>query len=133
MKAAAVLIVALAPAAHAQIIECPKFYPWQDTPIAEVPYQHAGKGFIARASLSGAGIYTGEINGQGEMHGDRRKVKGGWDVHHGFAAGEKKWIVCSYGDGGVTWWEELNPKVTSCTLQVREGGRDPMSVKASCR
>jgi hypothetical protein len=132
MKVALLLLV-LAPAAAAQVIECPKFYPWQDTQIAEVPHQHRGTGFVAKAQLSGAGMYEGELNGRGELQGDRRKVKGGWDVRHGFAPGGQKWLVCSYGAGEVTWWEQLDPKVTSCTLQTREGGRDPMDIKATCK
>jgi hypothetical protein len=123
----------VAPAAHAQVIECPKFYPWQDTPIAEVPHQHKGKGFVAKTKLTGAGMYAGDINGQGELHGEEQKVKGGWDVRHGFAAVDQKWLVCSYGSGQVTWWEQLDAKVTSCMLQTREGGRDPMDIKATCK
>jgi hypothetical protein len=133
MRRAFLLCLILAPAAHAQVAECPKFYPWQDTPITEAPYQHKGKGFIAKAKLAGAGMYTGEQGGRGELQGDPRKVKGGWDVHHGFARGDKKWLVCSYGGGDITWWEQLDPKVTSCLLQTREGGRDPMDVKVTCK
>lgn len=123
----------LAPAVHAQVIECPKFYPWQDTPLAEVPYQHKGKGIVAKAKLSGAAMYTGEMGGQGELQGDGRKVKDGWDVDYGFGP-EPKWLVCTYGKSGdVTWWEQIDSKVTRCSLKVREGGRDPMNVKLACK
>jgi hypothetical protein len=125
--------LALSSTASAQTIECPKFYPWQDTPIAEVPHQHKGKGFVARAKLNGAGLFTGEMNGQGEMIGDRRKVKGGINVHYGFAPPETKWFVCSYGSAGdITWWEQLDRKATSCNLEIRESGRDPMSARIRC-
>jgi hypothetical protein len=130
---AALLLLALPSVAAAQVIECPKFYPWQDTRISEVPYQHKGVGFIAKAKLSGAGMYEGELNGRGELQGDRRKVKGGWEVLHGFELGRQKWLVCSYGAGDITWWEELGPKITSCTLQTREAGRDPAEAKATCK
>ena len=133
MKRILLACIFIAPAASAQVVECPKFYPWQDTPIAEVPYQHKGKGFVAKAKLAGAGMYTGEINGHGELMGDSRRVKGGWDVQHGFAAGAAKWLVCSYGRGDITWWEQIDGKATACKVEVRDGGRDPMSVRATCR
>jgi hypothetical protein len=133
MRALALAFLFAAPGALAQVIECPKFYPWQDTPMSETPYQHKGKGFVAKAKLAGAGMFTGEANGREELVGDGRKVKGGWDVRHGFAGGETKWLVCSYGNGDITWWEQLDPKITSCTLQTRERGRDPMDVKATCK
>jgi uncharacterized protein YfiM (DUF2279 family) len=123
----------LSPAVHAQVIECPKFYPWQDTKLAEVPYQHKGQGFVAKAKLAGAGMYTGEINGRGELMGDSSKVKGGWDVQHSFAAGETKWLVCSYGRGDITWWEHIDARATRCTLKLRQGGRDPISATLTCQ
>jgi hypothetical protein len=133
MKTLPLLLLVLAPAALAQVIECPKFYPWQDTQLAEVPHQHKGAGFVSKATLSGAGMYTGELNGKGELMGDGKKVKGGWNVQHGFAPGEAKWLVCTYGKGDVTWWERIDPRVTACTLEVREAGREPASVKATCK
>jgi hypothetical protein len=133
VRRALLLWAALAPAAHAQVVECPKFYPWQDTPLAEVPYQHRGQGFVAKSVLRGAVMYTGEINGKAALVGEPHKVKGGQDVRHGFEPGERKWLVCSYGDGSVTWWEQMDPKATSCVVQMRDGGRDPMNVKATCR
>lgn len=133
MRRALLLWVALAPAAQAQVIECPKFYPWQDTPVAEVPYQHKGQGFVAKAKLSGAGMYAGELNGRGELMGDSKKVKGGFDVDFGFGR-EPKWLVCSYGTSGdIRWWEQIDAKATRCTLKLREGGQDPMSASLACK
>ena len=128
------LAVLLAPTVHAQVVECPKFYPWQDTPLAEVPYRHAGKGVVARAQLSGASMYVGDWNGRGELVGDGKKVRGGRDTRYGFEPGDVKWLVCTYGrDGSVTWWEQMDPKATSCVVRLREGGRDPMEANATCR
>lgn len=122
----------VAPSVQAQVIECPKFYPWQDTQLAEVPHQHKGQGFVAKAKLSGAGMYIGEVNGQGELMGDGKKVKGGWDTEYAFGPGPK-WLVCSYGrSGDIRWWEQIDSKATRCTLKLREGGRDPMEVKLTC-
>jgi hypothetical protein len=132
MRAAALLLLILAPAAAAQVIECPKFYPWQDTELAEVPYQHKGKGFVAKTKLTGAGMYIGELNGQGELMGAGTKVRGGWDIEYGFGP-EPKWLVCSYGSNGdIRWWEQIDSKMTRCTLKMREGGRDPMDAKLTC-
>jgi hypothetical protein len=133
MKSLLLASILLASSAGAQVIECPKFYPWQDTPMTEVPFRHTGKGFVAKAKLSGAGMFTGEANGQEELIGDRTKVKNGWDVQHGFAGGEAKWLVCSYGSGEITWWEQIGSRVTSCKIEARKAGRDPMSVKATCK
>jgi hypothetical protein len=130
---ALVLAALVAPAVQAHVVECPKFYPWQDTPLAEVPYRHKGQGFVARSVLRGAVMYTGEINGKAELVGDARKMKDGREVAYGFEPGESKWLVCSYGDGSVTWWEQMDPKATSCLVRTRDGGRDPMGVKATCR
>jgi hypothetical protein len=102
-------------------------------PIAEVPVQHKGKGFVAKTALSGAGMFTGKANGREELVGNSMKVKGGWDVQHSFAAGDAKWLVCSYGAGDITWWEQIDPKVTVCKVETRQSGRDPASVKAICK
>lgn len=135
MRPALLLCLALAPAARAQVIECPKFYPSGNTALAETPYRHAGQGFVARAQLRGAGMYTGEANGREELQGEVREVKGGWEARHGFAAGDRKWLVCSYGAGGdIIWWERIDPKVTRCTLQVHNAGSgNPMDAKATCK
>jgi hypothetical protein len=116
---------------YAQVIECPKFYPWQDTRLAEVPPQHKGTGLLAKSRLAGASMYTGELGGQAELQGDGKKVKGGWEVNYGFASGDARWLVCSYG-AQITWWERMDPKATACKLEVREGGRDPASAKVTC-
>ena len=103
MKKTLAILLLLAPAARAQVIECPKFYPSQGTQIVDTPYMHDGHGFIARAQLRGAGMYTGEPGGQDELQGDRRRAVSGWDVQHSFAGGDRKWLVCFYGSGEITW------------------------------
>jgi hypothetical protein len=116
---------------RAQVTECPRFYPWQDTRLAEVPPQHKGTGVLTKSRLASAAMYAGELGGQAELQGDRQKVKGGWDVLYGFARGDARWLVCSYG-AQITWWEQMDPKATSCKLEVRDGGRNPASAKVSC-
>jgi hypothetical protein len=123
----------LAPSAQAQVFECPKFYPWQDTVMSEVPYQHRGKGIVQKAELSGAGAFLGDFNGNMQIApADVKKIKGGSDSYFMPA----KWLVCDYGNG-ISWWEELKldeNKVQSCVLQVRnKQGRDPMDIKLVCK
>ena len=78
-------------------------------------------------------MYAGEINGKAALVGESHKVKGGQDVYHGFEPGERKWLVCSYGDGSITWWEQMDSKATSCIVRMRDDGRNPMDVKATCK
>jgi len=136
MKTLLLACVLVAPVAHAQEIACPKFYPSEDTILTEVPYQHSGKGLIAKQELSSADWMGGGFNDTfGEMVGDRQKVKGGMDIAVPAFA---KWFVCWYGGGrAVAWWEELKPdtmKTRSCEIQVRNKiGRDPMDIKLVCK
>ncbi|MEW6369917.1 MAG: STY0301 family protein [Pseudomonadota bacterium] len=132
-----ILLVGLlfASTAQAKEISCPKFYPWQDTVLAEVPYQHTGKGVIKKQELSGASWMGGDFNDTfGEMVGGVTKVEGGLDIQVPSFA---KWFVCWYGGGAVAWWEELkltSAKVKSCKIEVRNKvGRDPMDAKLVCK
>src|SRR5438067_6761356 len=111
MKRLLIVCLLFAPAAKAQEISCPKFYPWQDTVLPEVPYRHNGKGVLNKQELSGAYWMAGEFNDTfGEMVGEAVKVKGGVDIAVPTFA---KWFVCWYGGGrAVAWWEELKPDTT---------------------
>jgi hypothetical protein len=125
----------LAPAAQAQVYECPKFYPAQDTVLAEVPYGHTGKGVVAKRALAGAAVMIDGFNMPGELHGgERRKVEGGVDVAYPASI---TWFVCYYGQGSaVAWWEQIKldkHKARECVMQSRAGGRDPMDIKLVCK
>jgi hypothetical protein len=114
------ILICLMPGAiaHAQTVECPKFYPSKDTVLADAPSQHKGKGVVAQQPLTGAGLNVGEFNGGGDIQGRRQDIKGGYEVHFGSWSGPK-WLVCTYGSGNaVSWWEELNSKETDCKLTV---------------
>ncbi|WP_136419537.1 STY0301 family protein [Herbaspirillum sp. ST 5-3] len=131
MKAIVLSCIFLASSLSAQTIECPKFYPSEDTHLTETPYNHSGKGIVRRAELKDASAFIGEINGGGELQGARKDVKGGYDVELPLNA---RWFVCEYGND-VQWWEELklNPKITSCTMQVRQSKKLPMDAKLVCK
>lgn len=129
----ALLLLALAAPAYAEVAECPKLYPAEMVPIDGAQRQRSNGGFVTRAALSGAGMFTGEIGGQGELAGERREAKGGWDAKFGFAAGDQRWLVCTYGAGGeITWWRRMDARSTSCALQVR-GPSGKVDARATCK
>jgi hypothetical protein len=136
MKRLLFICLLFSAAARAQEISCPKFYPWADTVLGEVPYQHSGKGVLKKQELSGANWMAGDFNDTlGEMIGDSTRVKGGVDIVVPTFA---KWFVCWYGGGSaVAWWEELKPGMTKagkCKIQIRDKtGRDPMDIKLVCK
>jgi hypothetical protein len=123
-------------AAQAQVYECPKFYPWQDTVLAEVPYKHNGKGVVAKRELVSASVMQDEFNKPwGELYGSgEKKVRGGVDIDF---PRDITWFVCWYGDGRqVAWWEELKldqSKVQGCTMQIRDDHRNPKDIKLVCK
>lgn len=134
MRGQLLACLVLVSAAQAQEIECPKFYPWQDTALTEVPYGHAGKGVVKKRELSGAAVMVDDFNMPGDLHGgDQRKVPGGVDIQ--FPA-DATYFVCYYGDRTIAWWEKLKhdpKKVKGCTLKMRDKvGRDPMNIRFVC-
>jgi hypothetical protein len=132
MKRMAVVMALVVQPALAQVFECPKFYPFQDTVLPEVPYGHNGKGVVARGELTGARWMGGEFNDTfGVMQGPPpKKVQGG---ENSAVPTFARWLVCDYSSG-TQWWEELKlAKVKQCTLQVRNRkGRNPMDIKLVC-
>lgn len=121
----------LASTTRAQTVECPKYYPWEDTAIAEIPYRHNGKGLVKRHRITGASAFIGEMNGAGELQGRRTDLRGGYDVELPLNI---RWFVCEYGDN-TRWWEELKlgPHVKRCAIHVRENRKDPMDAKLVCQ
>lgn len=136
MRKLLLVCLLFSPVTQAQDISCPKFYPSEDTVLAELPYQHNGKGVLKKQELSGAGWMAGDFDDTlGEMDGGSEKVKGGVDIAVSTTA---KWFVCWYGGGrAVAWWEELKPganKAGNCKIQIRNKvGRDPMDIKLVCK
>jgi hypothetical protein len=128
----------LASTAQAQEIECPKFYPWEDTVLAEVPYRHNGKGVVARAELTGASAMGSPYNFKPPIEfqgGPVNKVRGGTEIEMPL---DTKWFVCYYGKGtAIAWWEELKHdpnKVKNCTMKIQNKvGRDPMDIRFVCK
>ena len=133
MKCLVFVVALLGRPAVAQVFDCPKFYPYEDTVLSEVPFRHNGKGVIARGELTGARWMGGEFNDTfGVMQGPPpQKVNGGTDIAVPTSA---RWLVCDYSSG-AHWWEELKlSQVRQCTLQVRDRvGRDPKGIRLVCK
>lgn len=135
MRVGLFLCLIFGPAAHAQVIECPKFYPWQDTVLSEVPEGHKGKGLVLKGRLAGAGMSEGEFNGGAisVIHGLRKDTKGGWEVDFpGFRG--PKWFVCYYEPGNISWWEQLDNKEADCKLKVvKKNSEGMMDATLTCK
>jgi hypothetical protein len=132
MKRLILLIAFVPPPAMAQVFECPKFYPNQDTVLSEVPYRHDGKGVIARGEITGGRWMGGEFNDTfGVMQGPAPKNVPGETIS--VVPTFARWLVCDY-TSGVQWWEELKlAELKQCSLHVRDRTkRDPMDVKLVC-
>lgn len=103
-------------AVNAEVYTCPQVYPGKN---------------VATMPLTGASMMSGELHGNGFLHGDEEKVAGGYDARYGFADDEQAWLICLYGGRkrtkvdmgwpGTQWWMKLAPQVGRCTVQVREG------------
>jgi hypothetical protein len=136
MRLALFACLIVASTAQAQVIECPKFYPSQDTVLPEVPYQHKGKGLVRKAKLSGAAMSEGEFNGDAMsiMHGLRTETKGSWEEEFPKFHG-RKWLVCYYEPGNISWWEELGSEPVACKLKVtkQKSVGASMDARVSCQ
>ncbi|MDB5745472.1 MAG: hypothetical protein JWP72_320 [Massilia sp.] len=135
MRAVLLACLIVAPVAQAQVIECPKFYPWQDTVLAEVPHGHKGKGLVRKGQLMDATLNEGEFNQRsfGELQGGRKNLKNGWEVDYPSFPGPK-WFVCFYEPGNVTWWEQLDNKPLSCKLKVvKKNSKGMMDAALTCK
>jgi hypothetical protein len=142
-----ILTVLLLPCAFAsaQVYKCPPFYPGKDAGTKNLP-------------VTNASVYWGELHGDGALKGDDKPVQDGIDVHYGLANDEQGWLVCAYGgrkrikgkvhdghewgqymvSGNREWWMKLAPKVSLCTVQVREAksrdqGKSTWTITAVCK
>jgi hypothetical protein len=128
MRAALISLLLACGTVRAEVIECPPAYPLAPTPLAD-----DSKAFASRSLLFGGGVFIGELGGTGEMRGDDRAVKDGYDVRFGFGPNEPRWFVCSYGrDGAISSWRTINVKATSCMMRRRTLA-GVTTVKADCK
>jgi hypothetical protein len=128
MRGALISLLLACGAACAEVIECPPAYPLASTPLAS-----DSKAFASRSLLFGGGVFIGELGGIGELRGDDRTVKGGFDVRFGFGQNEPRWFVCNYGrDGAISSWRTIDVKATSCMMRQRTLA-GVTTVKAECK
>lgn len=135
MRFALFACLILTSAAQAQVVDCPKFYPSQDTVLSEVPYQHNGKGLVHKGRLSGAAMSEGEFNGDAMsiMHGLRTETKGGWEEDFPKFRGGK-WLICYYEPGNISWWEQLGDQPRACRLKVsKKNSEGVMEATLTCK
>lgn len=136
MKRALVALVVLsASTTHAEVYRCPPTYPDQTYPIKNRP----------KAPLTGAEVMFGDrpTGGppypDGWLTPDEITAENGMDFHYALSADEQGWLICTYGarkrikgqlnngrewgqhmEPGQPWFIKLPPKVTACTVHVRE-------------
>lgn len=135
MRAILLACLVAAPAAQAQVVECPKFYPSQDTVLTEVPYGHKGLGLLRKGQLIDAEMSEGQFGERsfGSLQGGRKNLKNGWEVEYPSFPGPK-WFVCLYEPGNVTWWEQLDNKPLSCKLKVvKKNSEGMMDAALTCK
>lgn len=110
---ALLLALVLAPAAHAQVIECPR--------------SHQALPLTAAAIREGA---DHEIELAG---GDETKARGGYDILYRFPGREVKWLACFYGSKGKgERYERMDERAKECRLQVRES-KAATTAKMTCK
>lgn len=138
------VLVLCCTAAYAEVYRCPQTYPGKDGPPKP---------------LTGAYMMWGELHGNGWVSPRDETTAEGFDLQYGLPEDEQSWLICQYGarkrvkgrfhdghewgqymEGGGQnhWWMKLVPKVTECTVQVRERkSRDPgkstWTVTATCK
>lgn len=91
----------LASAVHAAELQCPDCYPGQDIELS-APQGWAGR-VDGGARLIGAGAVVGKPEEKGELRGQDRKTKDGYEIRYAglndFQEPLQKWVFCSYGQG----------------------------------
>lgn len=113
--------------AQAQVFYCPPQHP--RTILATAGDTNT---FVAPSLLSGGGVYWGELGAQTEMHGDRKRFKGGVDVIYGLPDNQKRWLVCQYAGSSITLWTAVDNAASTCKLHQRDHGGN-VSVQAECK
>lgn len=109
---ALLLACLVAPAAAAQVAECPQ--------------SHQSQRLTSAAIREGA-EHQIELAG-----GDETKTRGGFDVLYRFPGREVKWLACYYGStGAVDRYERMDEGAKECRLQVRKS-RAVVTAKLTC-
>lgn len=112
---------------QASELQCPDRYPAQDI---ELPAPHRWTGRVdGGARLIGAGALVGMPEEKGELRGQDRKTKDGYEIRYAglneFQEPLQKWVFCSYGQGGeVRLFRRMPDDTDECLVKYKRN-REP--------
>jgi hypothetical protein len=133
MKMIAIVLALFYAPIQAQTISCPPTYPPKDIVIPDqAPHGFGGGMVMADAKLSGAGMFLNDPR-KGELIGDYRKTKTGWEISYKFEPKEVKWLVCYYGKSGEVRRFETMDSTTKDCLVTAINKKDQVSIAATCK
>lgn len=123
-------------AAQATELQCPEHYPAQDI---ELPAPQGWSGRVdGGARLIGAGVLVGKPEDKGQLRGQDRKTKDGYEIRYAglndFQEPLQKWAFCSYGLGGELRLFHRMPDDTDECLVKHKRNRAPAipTVRITC-
>jgi hypothetical protein len=110
---ALLLNLLVAPAAVAQVAECPRSH--------------------QSLSLTAAAIREGDDHQIELAGGDKTRTRGGYEILYWFPGRETKWLACYYGrNGEAERYERMGERTKECRLQVRES-KTEVTAKMTCK
>ena len=112
MKTAAVLLLVVTQV-HAAEVQCPDHW---------APAGWVAQGAASGARVRDAGVIVGPIKNHGDLRGNERKTRGGYEVRftglNDYVEPLPKWIYCSYGlDARLL--KKLPDATSECLARVR--------------
>lgn len=120
------LIMLLAAQVNAAEVICPA--KWAPTP------EWTQRGAAPGVHVSYVGVMVGAIESNGELRGDERDIKGGYEVRfrslNAFVDPVQKWAFCSYGNGDARLIRRLPDGTAECVATFR---KRPASASVNCR
>jgi hypothetical protein len=109
-------------AAQGAELQCPDRYPAKDLELTAPQgwTGHVGGG----ARLIGAGALVGKPEDNGELRGQDRKTRDGYEIRYAglndYLEPLQKWVFCSYGHGGeIRLFRRMPDDTGKCTVKYR--------------
>jgi hypothetical protein len=123
-------------AAQATELQCPERYPAKDI---ELPAPEGWTGRVdSGARLIGAGALVGKPDKRGELRGQDRKTRDGYEIRYAglsdYLEPLQKWVFCSYGHGGeVRLFRQMPDDTDECLVKYQRN-REPAipTVRITC-
>jgi hypothetical protein len=136
MKTLSITLLLLVPTVQAAELQCPDRYPTQDMQLTAPP------GWIGRvdggARLTGAGALVGKPEDKGELRGQDRKTRNGYEIRYAglndYRDPLQKWVFCSYGHGAeIRLFQRMPDDTSECLVKYRRNGEPAVpTVSISC-